>query len=269
MAYLVRRLLENTSNESFIRQRFAEGQTLDALVAPPAAVPLPEPVEAVERAATDPEHPGPFANEPHAELRRPAVRDRLVTAVGAARLGFDAPLLIDGQPVATVGQIVSVDPGDVATGVCRSARARPDDAVRAIEIAAQAWPAWRATPWRERAAVLFRAAAIMRRRRAELAALEVFEAGKPIPEADADVCEAIDFCEYYGREALCLARAGGVTVRRDQRLSLPAAGGRRRDRAVELPARDPGRHGDGRTRHRELRRLQAGGADTRHRTPPH
>src|SRR5207237_4346151 len=58
--------------------------------------------------------------------------------------------------------------------------------------------------WRDRAAVLFRAAAIMRRRRAALAALEVFEAGKPPREADADVCEAIDFCEYYGREAIRL-----------------------------------------------------------------
>ena len=210
MAYLVRRLLENTSNESFIRQRFAEGQALDALVTPPDAGPLPEPAEAPARAPTDPERPGRFANEPHAELRRPAVRERLVSAVAAVRLGFEAPVLIDGRPVATAGEIVSVDPGDVATVVCRSGRATPEEAARAIEATARAWPAWRATAWRERAGVLFRAAAIMRRRRAELAALEVFEAGKPIPEADADVAEAIDFCEYYGREALCLAAGAAV-----------------------------------------------------------
>jgi RHH-type transcriptional regulator, proline utilization regulon repressor / proline dehydrogenase / delta 1-pyrroline-5-carboxylate dehydrogenase len=210
MAYLVRRLLENTSNESFIRHRFVEEQDLEALVAPPAVERLPEPIEAPERRPTDPERPASFRNEPHAELRRPAVREPLVATVAAAHLGFDAPLLIDGRPVDTGDHIVSVDPGAVATVVCRSARARPDDAVRAIETAARAWPAWRATSWRERAAVLFRAAAIMRRRRGELAALEVFEAGKPIPEADADVCEAIDFCEYYGREALRLA--AGVPV---------------------------------------------------------
>jgi RHH-type transcriptional regulator, proline utilization regulon repressor / proline dehydrogenase / delta 1-pyrroline-5-carboxylate dehydrogenase len=202
MAYLVRRLLENTSNESFIRQRFVEGEDLDALVAPPAVERLPEPVEA--------EHPGPFRNEPHAELRRSPVRERLVAAVAAARLGFDAPLVIDGRPVATDEAIVSVDPGAIATVVCRSARARPADAIRAIETAARAWPAWRATSWRDRAAALFRAAAIMRRRRGELVALEVFEAGKPIPEADADVCEAIDFCEYYGREALRLSAGAPV-----------------------------------------------------------
>ncbi|MBA2279845.1 MAG: aldehyde dehydrogenase family protein, partial [Acidimicrobiia bacterium] len=71
---------------------------------------------------------------------------------------------------------------------------------------------WSATPVAERAAVLFRAAAWLRDRRAEVAALEVFEAGKPWDQADADVCEAIDFCEYYGREALRLDGAAAERV---------------------------------------------------------
>ncbi|HMC42382.1 MAG TPA: aldehyde dehydrogenase family protein, partial [Acidimicrobiales bacterium] len=66
------------------------------------------------------------------------------------------------------------------------------------------------TPVRERAAVLFRAAEWMRARRLELAALEVYEVGKPWADADADVCEAIDYCEYYGREALRLDRGAAV-----------------------------------------------------------
>jgi len=216
MAYLVRRLLENTSNESFIRHRFAEGQTLEALVAPPAAAHLPEPADAAERPATDPADPGPFANEPHAELRRAHVRARLEASVTAApaRLGFEAPVVIEGRAIPTAAAIVSVDPGHVSTVVCRSGRAAPADAVRALEAAERAWPAWRAAPWAARGAVLFRAAALMRRRRTELAALEVFEAGKPLAEADADVCEAIDFCEYYGREALRLGAGAPV-------LSLP------------------------------------------------
>src|SRR5438105_1412084 len=98
--------------------------------------------------------------------------------------------------------------GDLVVG--RGGRAGPEEAVRALAAAARAWPAWRATPWAGRAAVLFRAAAIMRRRRAELAALEVFEAGKPVAEADSDVCEAIDFCEYYGRAALRLGAGAPV-----------------------------------------------------------
>src|SRR5260221_3154561 len=142
MAYLVRRLLENTSNESFIRQRFAEGQALDLLIAPTAVERLPEAAEAVERAPTDPAHPGRFANEPHAELRRPPVRERLIAAVAAARLGFAAPVMIDGRPVPTAGGIVSVDPGDIAIVVCRSGRAGPAEAARAIDTAARPWPAW-------------------------------------------------------------------------------------------------------------------------------
>src|SRR4029077_14545510 len=100
-----------------------------------------------------------------------------------------------GRPVPTEESIVSVDPGDYATLVCRAGRAGDADAERAIAVADDAWLAGRATSWRDRAAVLFRAAAIMRRRRAALAALEVFEAGKPPRAADADDCGAIDFCE--------------------------------------------------------------------------
>src|SRR5205823_6358916 len=68
-----------------------------------------------------------------------------------------------------------------------------------------AFPMWRATPPRQRAALLVRAANIMRRRRFELAAWEVFETAKQWREADADVAEAIDYCEYYAREMIRLA----------------------------------------------------------------
>jgi RHH-type proline utilization regulon transcriptional repressor/proline dehydrogenase/delta 1-pyrroline-5-carboxylate dehydrogenase len=85
--------------------------------------------------------------------------------------------------------------------------AEADDALAAAE-AAQ--PGWGRASAAERAGVLFRTAEWMRSRRNELAALEVFEAGKPWREADADVCEAIDFCEYYGREARRLGEGGAV-----------------------------------------------------------
>jgi len=215
MAYLVRRLLENTSNESFIRHRFAEGQDLERLLAPPAADPaaLPGPVdEAAARAATDPASPGPFANEPHAELRRARPRGALAAAVSAApdAFGFRAPVLIDGTPVATADEIASVDPGAYATVVCLSGAAGPAEGERALAAARRALPAWSTAGPAARAAVLFRAAAAMRRARPALAALEVFEAGKPQAEADADVCEAIDFCEYYGRRALALGAGARV-----------------------------------------------------------
>jgi RHH-type proline utilization regulon transcriptional repressor/proline dehydrogenase/delta 1-pyrroline-5-carboxylate dehydrogenase len=210
MAYLVRRLLENTSNESFVRHRFAEGRDLDELVAPPAVdeTALPDaPREPPPRPATAPDDPAPFVNEPRAELRRAEPRARFRAAVEqvAAGLGYRAPVLIEGRAVATSDELASVDPGRTDVVVCRSGRAGIGEADRALDAARRAWPRWRDTSWRERAAVLFRAAALVRERRSELTALEVFEAGKPIPEADADVCEAIDFCEYYGREALRIA----------------------------------------------------------------
>jgi acyl-CoA reductase-like NAD-dependent aldehyde dehydrogenase len=74
-----------------------------------------------------------------------------------------------------------------------------------LAAAQAAFPAWRDTPASERSAILFRAAALMRERRFELAALEVLEAGKPWREADGDVTEAIDFTEYYAREMLHLS----------------------------------------------------------------
>jgi RHH-type proline utilization regulon transcriptional repressor/proline dehydrogenase/delta 1-pyrroline-5-carboxylate dehydrogenase len=213
MAYLVRRLLENTSNESFVRHRFAEGREVDELVAPPsvdqAALPAPA-AEPPARPATDAAAPAPFGNEPRAELRRPLPRERLVAAVARAELGFRAPVLINGRATESGDELVSVDPGRTESVVCRSGSAGPADADRAIDAALAAWPRWRDTSWNKRAAVLFRAGALMRRRRSELTALEVFEAGKPIPEADADVCEAIDFCEYYAREALRLSTGSRI-----------------------------------------------------------
>ncbi|HVE92036.1 MAG TPA: L-glutamate gamma-semialdehyde dehydrogenase [Actinomycetota bacterium] len=209
MAYLVRRLLENTSNESFIRHRFAEGKDLDDLVAPPDAdqAALPEPGGALilER-ETDASDPEPFDNEPYGEWRSPEHRDSIGSAVARTpkSLGFEAPLIIGGRRVRTSGEIVSVDPADPTVVVCRSAQATIADAELAVEIALGAFPSWSRTRARDRARVLFRAASLMRRRRYELAALMIHEAGKPWPEADADVAEAIDFCEYYGREAIRL-----------------------------------------------------------------
>ena len=137
---------------------------------------------------------------------------RLAAAVARVEreLGFTAPVRLGGEPCAGTGELSSRDPSDPSTVVCRSGLASPGDVDAAIELATSGLAAWRATPWRERAAVLFRAAAIMRRDRDALAALVVFEAGKPVPEADADVCEAIDFCEYYGRAALELAAGAPV-----------------------------------------------------------
>jgi RHH-type proline utilization regulon transcriptional repressor/proline dehydrogenase/delta 1-pyrroline-5-carboxylate dehydrogenase len=213
MAYLVRRLLENTSNESFVRHRFAEGRTVGELVAPPAAGPLPGPPPASRPQPTDPVAPGPYAPEPVAEWRRASAREAMAVALRAASPGgsppIDVPAVIGGRPARVSATMASVDPARPSVTVARAAACGRAEADAAVAACAKAWDRWRQTPAAERAAVLFRAAEWLRARRFEVAALEVFEAGKPWAEADADVCEAIDFCEYYGREMRRLD-AGGV-----------------------------------------------------------
>ncbi|HYI18986.1 MAG TPA: aldehyde dehydrogenase family protein [Solirubrobacteraceae bacterium] len=140
----------------------------------------------------------PFANEPVLELRRAPVRARLADALAAvdARGPVDAPVWI-GEERRSGDAIVSTDPGAPDRVVARAAAATPED----VDAALAAARPWR-VPAAERAAVLVRAAALLRERRLELAALEVRECAKPWPEADGDVCEAIDFLEYYARGAV-------------------------------------------------------------------
>src|SRR5205807_10303280 len=123
----------------------------------------------------------------------------------ASRFDRTHALVIAGRQVTTDALMEARNPSHVGQKLGRFARATPEHARQAVAAARDAFPAWRDTPPGERADYLFRAAAAMRRRRFELAAWQVYECGKPWREADADVAEAIDFCEYYGREMLRLA----------------------------------------------------------------
>jgi RHH-type proline utilization regulon transcriptional repressor/proline dehydrogenase/delta 1-pyrroline-5-carboxylate dehydrogenase len=125
------------------------------------------------------------------------------------KLPLKAPMLI-GRDRTDGDALVSTDPGNPDRVVAAGPKATPDDARRALDVAERAAPAWAATPAAERADALVRAAAWMRERRHELAALAVRECAKPWGEADADVAEAIDFLEYYARGALALDR--GATL---------------------------------------------------------
>jgi RHH-type proline utilization regulon transcriptional repressor/proline dehydrogenase/delta 1-pyrroline-5-carboxylate dehydrogenase len=212
MAYLVRRLLENTSNDSWVRHRFAEGRDLEELLAPPAVDRLPPPEPPRHGVATDAADPAAYEPEPPAEWRRRPARAAFRAAVEdvGGRLGLDVPALIGAERVRTTATITSVDPGRSDIVVATSASCGRAEVDAAVAAARDAWPGWQRTSASERAAVLFRAADWLRVRRDRVAAVEVFEAGKPWKEADADVCEAIDFCEYYGREMLRLDAGGRV-----------------------------------------------------------
>ncbi len=214
MAYLVRRLLENTSNESFVRHRFAEGRALDELVAAPEVSSLPGPTSPPVVPPTAAEDPTAYEPEPLREWRRGSARAAFSVAIEGVRGAppIDVPALIDGELVRTEERITSLDPADTGRVVAVSARCSADDADDAVAAALRALPTWRSTPARVRAQLLFRTAEQLRRRRDELAALQCFEAGKPWDQADGDVCEAIDFCEYYGRDLLRLDGAAADLV---------------------------------------------------------
>jgi RHH-type transcriptional regulator, proline utilization regulon repressor / proline dehydrogenase / delta 1-pyrroline-5-carboxylate dehydrogenase len=164
--------------------------------------------------------PAPFRNEPVLELRRATERSKLAVGLGELHLPLRVPVWIGSQQ--RFGEeLVSTDPGRPDRVVALAARATPQEADAAVEAARGASAAWAATPVRERAACLLRAAAWMRERRATLAALAVRECAKPWPEADADVCEAIDFLEFYARGALALQDPDGPAPAGSQLLQVP------------------------------------------------
>jgi RHH-type proline utilization regulon transcriptional repressor/proline dehydrogenase/delta 1-pyrroline-5-carboxylate dehydrogenase len=147
----------------------------------------------------------PFANEPVLELRRASVRAELQDGMHrlSARLPLRVPVMI-GTGERTGEELLSTDPGDPERVVAAASRATEADVAAALEEAVRGFAAWRAVAASDRAGALIRAAAWLRERRLEIAALEVRECAKPWPEADADVCEAIDFLEYYARGAVAL-----------------------------------------------------------------
>jgi RHH-type proline utilization regulon transcriptional repressor/proline dehydrogenase/delta 1-pyrroline-5-carboxylate dehydrogenase len=146
----------------------------------------------------------PFVNEPVLELRRASVRAQLSDALAALdrKLPLEVPVMV-GEDSRRSGQgLHSTDPGDPDRVVARATAAGPSDVTAAVAAAREGFRSWSRRRAAERALALTRAAAWMRERRLELAALEVRECAKPWPEADADVCEAIDFLEYYARGAI-------------------------------------------------------------------
>jgi len=219
MSYLVRRLLENTSNESFLRRGFIEGEAAATLLAPPAGANPPVPPLAKGGAERGPLSEGEdrrpeaepvlsFRNEPALDFALAEERERFRAALSAVRAGFGRryPLVIDGCRVETAEWLDSVNPSRPAEVVGRAALGSAADADRAVAAADRAVATWDGLGAAKRARILHQAAKRLRDRRGELAAWIVYEAGKPWREADGDVAEAIDFLEYYGQAAIELLR---------------------------------------------------------------
>ncbi len=204
MAYLVRRLLENTSNEGFLRLKNMGEATKEALLANPVTQIAAAPAPLARKA-----HPtGSFVNAANTDFSQSASRDKQRAALGAcsAKLGKKWPLIIAGKKISDREYIASVNPAKPSQVIGHWARATLADADAAVTAAQAAFPKWRATPVEERAAMLERAAGLMESRRFELNSLLILEAGKPWIEADGDTSEAIDFCRFYAVEMRKLAK---------------------------------------------------------------
>ena len=167
-----------------------------------------------------------FHNEPYTDFSVPENRAAMETALGSVRAQFgrEYPLEIAGERISTPARLKSVNPSNTKQIVGIHQKATAEMANRAVDAAWACFPAWRDTPAEERVRLLLAAARILRERKMEFDAWLVYEAGKSWPEAEADVSEAIDFCEYYAREMLLLTgpqRMHQLAGERDELIYLP------------------------------------------------
>lgn len=237
MAYLVRRLLENTSNDSFLRASFSEETPPELLLRSPSAgrreclgtrdrwrrVQPPREETSMNTAGQQGgTHPAgsrvessfewTFKNEPATDFSREENRRRFSEALRAvqAEFGGQYPLLIGGREVETGRWINSENPSHRREIVGRCAAGRAADVDTAVLAAQGALADWSRCGAKGRAVYLREVAALLRARRFELAAWILYECGKGWREADADVAEAIDFCEFYAAQAITMELPHGV-----------------------------------------------------------
>jgi len=162
---------------------------------------------------------GEFTNEPFLDFTNAANRKKMEDALASVKsqFGKEYPLVIGGEKVTTKEKIQSTNPSRPSEVIGIFQKATVEMANQAVEGAARAFDRWKRVPAEERVACVYRTAEILRKRRYELDAWLVYEIGKTWPEADADIAELIDFCEYYGREAERLAAPQPLTPMRGEK----------------------------------------------------
>ena len=162
---------------------------------------------------------GEFANEPFLDFTNAANRKKMEDALASVKsqFGKEYPLVIGGEKVTTKEKIQSTNPSRPSEVIGIFQKATVEMANQAVEAAVRAFERWKRVPAEERVACVYRTAEILRKRRYELDAWLVYEIGKTWPEADADIAELIDFCEYYGREAERLAAPQPLTPMRGEK----------------------------------------------------
>ncbi|MFZ1217747.1 MAG: L-glutamate gamma-semialdehyde dehydrogenase [Chthoniobacterales bacterium] len=209
MSYLVRRLLENTSNEGFLKAKFSDNAGPEQLLRDPRtlttkstrpASPMPAPGRNGQSLDTPPGDT--YENSPSVNFVHEKARTRMRSAIEEMRgkLGQKYPIVIDGKKIWTDNFIDSINPSSPTQVVGAVAEATVEHAEQAAAAAKKAFEHWCRVSVEHRAELLEKVATIMDRRRWELCALEVFEVGKPWAEADGDIREAIDFLLFYAQQ---------------------------------------------------------------------
>jgi 1-pyrroline-5-carboxylate dehydrogenase len=164
-------------------------------------------------------HVPEFTNEPFIDFANAENRKRMEAALAKvkAEFGHEYPMWIAGQKVTTTGKKKSTNPSRPSEVIGVFQDASKEQAAHAVEAAHKYFDVWKKVPAETRAKCLFKAAQIVRERKYELGALVCYEVGKSWIEADADVAETIDFCEFYGREMLRLSEPQKLTPMRGER----------------------------------------------------
>jgi 1-pyrroline-5-carboxylate dehydrogenase len=154
-----------------------------------------------------------FKNELVLDFSQESSRRKQAEALALvqSQLGREYDLIIGAERLKSNKTFKSINPSKKSEVVGNFQSAAPEQAIHAIEVAARTFEKWKRVPAQERAGVLFRAAELLRAKRFENNAWMILEAGKTWVEADADTAEAIDFCEFYGREALRYAEPQPLT----------------------------------------------------------
>jgi len=202
MAYLVRRLLENTSNESFLKSKFADNISIESLLEDPQYH-EPEPPEAKRD----------FENLALLDFTISTHRQKMQDAIHRVQqsLPLRAPVVIDNREIKTGKTMASLNPSHPQQVVGDFDLANQQEADQALMAAQSAYKTWSKVPSHERCKLVEKVADLIEARRFELSAIQTLEVGKSWSEADADVAEAVDFCRYYAKEMLRLVapqRAG-------------------------------------------------------------